>query len=77
MSLGTEIRDMVLKELIHQVLEKFKKDGRYDGNHPSSDPISIWERRRGQARGTAYRALPDPNPHQRRKTDFGTESKAA
>lgn len=73
---GIEITGMVIKETIRQILEEYVKNERYR-NHRPSQQHSILERRCGPARGTAYRTLPDPNPHQRRKTDFGSKSKAA
>jgi hypothetical protein len=74
--LEIEIAGMVLKEGIRRILEEYAKTGRYRGNH-SSHQLSIWERRYGPARGTAHRALPDPHPHERRRTDFDSKSKAA
>jgi hypothetical protein len=74
-NLEIEITGMAIK-LIREVLKEFKESGRYNNNR-SSQGYSLLERRCGPARGTAYRTLPDPNPHQRRKTDFGSKSKAA
>ena len=74
--LGMEITSMVLKELIRRILEEHVNTGRYNNNR-SSSVLSILERRYLPARGTAYRALPDPNPNRRRKTDFDSKSKAA
>jgi hypothetical protein len=73
---GIDFAAMVVRELIRQILEGYVKTGRYR-SHRSSHQHSILERRYGPARGTAYRTLPDPNPDQRRKTDFGSKSKAA
>jgi hypothetical protein len=73
---GIEITGIVVKETIRQILEEYMKNGRYL-NRGSSQQHSILERRCGAARGTAYRKLPDPNPHQRRKTDFSEGKKAA
>ncbi|MGA7793841.1 MAG: hypothetical protein WCA19_12450 [Candidatus Acidiferrales bacterium] len=61
---------------VFQILKEFKENGRYSGNH-SSQQYSLLERRCDPARGTAQRRLPDPNPDQRRKTDFDSKSKAA
>jgi hypothetical protein len=76
MGLGIEITGIVIKETIRQILEEYVKNGRYR-NHRLSRQNSIWERRCGPARDTAYRTLPDPNPHRRRETDFGSKLKAA
>jgi hypothetical protein len=73
---GVEITSVVLKEILRQVLEEFMRNGRYGTDRPSQQQ-SILERRCGPARGTAYRALPDPNPYRRRITDFDSKSKAA
>jgi hypothetical protein len=73
-----EIVAAVLIKVIRKILKEYNENGRYSGNR-SPKPISILnlERRRGPARGMTYRKLPDPNPDQRRKTDFDSKSKAA
>jgi len=73
---GIDIAEIFFREAIRQILEEYVRTGRYNNNR-SSQQHSIWERRCGPARGTAYRKLPDPNPHQRRKTDYDSQSKAA
>jgi hypothetical protein len=70
-----EMAGLVIK-LIREILKEFKENGRYNNNR-SSQGYSLLERRCGPARGTAYRTLPDPNPHQRRGTDVDSTSKAA
>ena len=66
-NLGIEITGIVLKEVIRKILQEWVRNGQLSRH--SSGQHSILERRCGPARGTAYRKLPDPSPHQRRKTD--------
>jgi hypothetical protein len=63
-----EIAGTLIKAVI-EILEEWLKNGGL--SHDCSAPLSILERRYGPAKGTAYRKLPDPNPHERRTTDFG------
>lgn len=73
---GIEITEIVIKELVRRILEEYAKTGRYVGDSWTHQ-YSIFERRCGLPRGVAHRQLPDPNLHQRRKTDFDSKSKAA
>lgn len=69
MMTGIKVSDVLTTlRIIRFVWDQLVKLGSYNGGFP--DDLSIYERRRGGSRGVAYRMLPDPNPHQRRKTDY-------